>query len=230
MAAPTTNDTDTNTPRWVRPTAPPGSHTSTKTWVSTNAQEVERYTRLETHLRRGFPLSDAVPRDLHSWIEHRLAMMRAHIDETKRRVKLQETQRRSISSGTMVLIGPCRVPPVHHGNDNRGAVLAMPTIWCPQPAGSSRATAAAWPGLQEYKWEGDDRARSHFGRFLPLPRERGNDTVAWHQLRVVQGHEFDRVRCVPTEEDIAWQEMVDEEPREDLVLKKLWRAIEKQQR
>ena len=84
--------------------------------------------------------------------------------------------------------------------DNRSTVLCQKTIWCSK--WDLKIDKAPWPTLTELKWEGDDRANTSVGRFLPLPRESGNATVAWHHLRMLPAFEFDEVRKIPTLEDI----------------------------
>lgn len=100
---------------------------------------------------------------------------------------------------------PAIAPPIHGRSftDGRSAVLGMPSIWRNGTADAipGRMTAP-WPNAAEYKWEGDDRARSGVGRYLPLPRAGGNDTVAWHQRPMLEPLPFDAVRKVPTKEDV----------------------------
>lgn len=214
MASPSNN----RTVRQVRP----GSHTASNTWVSANAQEHGRYARIEINGQRLFPRSEVMPRTWVEWLGHRVEMMMEEGKVARRALDIRE-QEELVKRAGILPAGPCKVGL----SDHRGAVLAMPTIWCKQPEVAGRATAG-WPCQQELKWEGDERAKNDFGRFFPLPREPGNQTVAWHHLRVIQPHHFDRVRPVPTAEDIAWAANVDQEPRWDLVLSSTWDAIEEE--
>lgn len=67
------------------------------------------------------------------------------------------------------------------GNTSR--VLGMKTIWC-HDWQNGKDEIAPWPSMQEMKWEGDDRAKTNCGRFLPLPREQGAQGILWSQLHV----------------------------------------------
>lgn len=60
----------------------------------------------------------------------------------------------------------------------------MKTIWCMDWMNGKDDDPAPWPSLAEMKWEGDDRAKTACGRFLPLPREPGAPGIPWGQLHV----------------------------------------------
>ena len=66
---------------------------------------------------------------------------------------------------------------------NLSRTLGMKTIWC-QDWMNGKDEVAPWPSLAEMKWEGDDRAKTSCGRFLPLPREEGAPAIPWGQLQV----------------------------------------------
>lgn len=110
--------------------------------------------------------------------------------------------------------------------DGCGAVLGRPTIWCPSAYQEGRRNAVPWPSLQELEWEGGSRARSGFGRFLPLLRLRGNGTVAWYRLPRLVELAFDQVRPVRTAEDLAWSSAESDHDAGRLVGSNLWDAIE----
>ncbi len=104
-------------------------------------------------------------------------------------------------------------------------------------AGEVKRKVAEWPCRAEQKWEGDGRAKTECTRFPPLPREPGNGTVAWHKRRALVPYEFDRVRMVPSREDVerrarsgmlgAAAEMeLESEVARRWVLGSLWEAIE----
>jgi hypothetical protein len=56
--------------------------------------------------------------------------------------------------------------------------------------------------MAEMKWEGDDRAKTGVGRFLPLPREEGPPGLMWNQLPVIEQYPIDQVCKIPTMEDV----------------------------
>jgi hypothetical protein len=164
-----------------------------------------------------FPKSQGIlPNTFQEWREHRIAVLEA--DRAREERKLQQLEASlgmpKVASSFGHLVRP----------DDRATVLAMPTIWRLGPVTSE--DSAPWPSLQELKWEGDDRARTGVGRFLPLPRENGNPTVAWHQRKVVPGQEFDQVRKVPTAEDVVLSQLEDDSPPAYLINSELWEAID----
>ena len=95
-------------------------------------------------------------------------------------------------------------------------VLCMPTIWQTEseqnkyfvyPANAhTTSTVALFPGLQELKFEGNDRIASSdtHRRFLPIPRHPCNQTMSWTVRPYLKPHQFDEImeNHAPTEEEI----------------------------
>ena len=73
-------------------------------------------------------------------------------------------------------------------DDNRSAVLAHETIWALWSLSTDTHPEALWPDRTEFQYEGDDRAKSDVGRFLPLPRKPGNATVNWKARDQLQAY------------------------------------------
>ena len=83
---------------------------------------------------------------------------------------------------TSTALAPAFGPGGKSFNDNLSAVLSRPTVfstwWTPTPDHPK----APWPELSELDHEGRQRAESKYGplgRYLPLPRHPGNETVHW---------------------------------------------------
>lgn len=186
-------------------------------WASPEEQEYERYVKARDGLKRLAPLSEVVPSTWGEWLAQRVAVLEAKMREARASIRF----RRVLVSSNSAVPEPSRLS----FSDSLGGVLAMPTVWSTGPQEGGRRTAG-WPGQQELKWDGDDRAKSNYHRFPPVPRELGNGTVAWHHMRALPTHEFDRVWPVPTAEDIAWTRVVNEDMPESLVLSELWEAID----
>jgi hypothetical protein len=84
-------------------------------------------------------------------------------------------------------------------------VFCMPTIgqkdyeqnkYFVYPANAhTTSTIALFPGLQEYKFEGNDRIASSEAhrRFLPVPRHPCNQTVNWTVRPYLKPHDFDQI-------------------------------------
>ncbi|KAK6002422.1 hypothetical protein QM012_002060 [Aureobasidium pullulans] len=95
-------------------------------------------------------------------------------------------------------------------------VLCMSTVWQEDfernkyfvyPANAHAISIVAlFPGIQELKFEGNDRIASSIDhrRFLPFPRHPCNQTVNWTVRPYLKPHQFDEImeNHAPTKEDI----------------------------
>ena len=170
------------------------SHTYSLSWASPETKESEKYQVCINATRRMFPRSEVAQMDMPAWLEHRQAIIQARGRQLGRIVAIKEEQ---LKLGLPPIATPLKGKSLM---DNRSTVLCQKTIWCSK--WNLKIDKAPWPTLTELKWEGDDRAKTNVGRFLPLPREPGNATVAWHHLRTLPAFEFDEVWKIPTLEDI----------------------------
>ncbi|KAL2372791.1 hypothetical protein BDBG_03525 [Blastomyces gilchristii SLH14081] len=164
------------------------SHTASQTWLSTETREFEAWVRVRNTMMYVAPKSPFTPRTFGAWISHRLAWM-----EEKHSRLLCQALRRAIERGRCE---PVQVGPVLGGKklpDGLALVLARETIWVPRRAYPSIRDLAPWPSYEEFKHEGDDRSKSGYCRFPPLPRGHGNETVNWKQRMPVKQHRFDEV-------------------------------------
>ena len=153
--------------------APP-AHSQSKTWKSNDAKEKEQYARLATLLHHFVPDSPFVPRIYSIWVEHRAAMNAMEMENMKRNIAIKQSRN--------TVAAKLAIKPVLDGktfDDNRSAVLSYETIWAPWSFPTDKHPEALWPDRTEFQHEGDDRAKSDVGRFLPLPRKPGNETVNW---------------------------------------------------
>ncbi|KAF2036207.1 hypothetical protein EK21DRAFT_96171 [Setomelanomma holmii] len=207
-----------------------GTYRTSRTWMSQDAQAMQDFLVVRNSMRRQFRNSDVAKWKLADYIAHREAITASDANKLAKMVKARED----------ALIP--RVPPIAqetqqdfnkwglHGNfdqrGNLGRVLGEPTIWCRDWLNGKDETAP-WPSLAEMKWEGDDRAKTGVGRFLPLPREEGPPGLAWNQLPCIEQYPIDQVARIPTMEDIYLP--VDdqiEEKREYLWSKDLEKAMD----
>ena len=202
----------------------------TNVWVSEEARLHQEYLYVRNSLKRMFKNADAAQWTDKQYYEHRAMMLEV------RKKKLVE-KAKSMTSGVHT-----RVPSINpqqqdtmwrsglYGNfnqeGNRGRVLGEKTIWCVDWQ-NGKEDIAPWPCLAEMRWEGDDRAKTKVGRFLPLPREEGPPGLAWSQLQVVEHYPLDQVARIPTMEDIYLPvDEIDDEVKYDLITKDLEDAID----
>ena len=210
------------------------SYTHSKKWLSRTQREQHKWRGIDDGIRRHFADNPYTPRSYTEWVDFQLQERKTKLEERLRR----EEALKSVAAILKIFTSSSNNRPSRHQaaprvmslpfngknfRDGRGAVLGMPTIWrngtdmygnpIRDPFGRDYAP---WPRLGEYKWEGDDRARSGVGRFLPIPRAGGNETVAWHQRPVHRPLDFDMVRAVPTLEDVHFP--VEEIPADDVSL------------
>jgi hypothetical protein len=202
----------------------------THVWLSEEARISQEFQYIRNFAKRMFKHAHIAAWDLKDYTEHRAMMLEV------RKKKLVE-QAKSMASGVHT-----RVPSINpqqqdtmwrsglYGNfnqmGNRGRVLGEKTIWCVDWQ-NGKEDIAPWPCLAEMKWEGDDRAKTKVGRFLPLPREEGPPGLAWSQMQVVEQYPLDQVARIPTMEDIYLPvDEIDDEVKYDLINKDLEDAID----
>ncbi|OSS50412.1 hypothetical protein B5807_05182 [Epicoccum nigrum] len=201
----------------------------TNTWLSDKARVIQEFHYIRNSLRRMFKHSEITKWTLDDYIMHQEEMIEA------RKRNLVE-QAKSMANGVHT-----RVPPMNpqqqetmwrsglYGNfnqkGNRGQALGENTIWCVDWQ-NGKEDIAPWPCLAEMKWEGDDRAKTKVGRFLPLPREEVPFGLAWSQMQVIEQYPLDQVARIPSMEDIYLPvDEIDDEVKYDLINKDLEDAI-----
>ncbi|EGC43254.1 conserved hypothetical protein [Histoplasma capsulatum var. duboisii H88] len=165
------------------------SHTASHTWLSNETREFEAWARVRDMMVYVAPKSPFTPRTFGAWISHRLAWM----EEERGRIFRQAMARQAIEKGWREQV---QVGPVLGGKklpDGLALVLARETIWAPRRGYPSVHSFVPWPSYEELKHEGDDRNKSGYSRFPPLPRGRGNETVNWKQRAPIKQYRFDEV-------------------------------------
>ncbi|KAL1606696.1 hypothetical protein SLS60_004103 [Paraconiothyrium brasiliense] len=190
---------------------------SSRTWVSEEAQHHQEFVIIRNAMRRLFKNSDVAKWKLHDYTDHKEGMLASkkallaravEQKELERAVQIPHSDPKRDESITKIM------PNANlsmTGNTSR--VLGMKTIWCSDWM-NGKDEISPWPSLAEMKWEGDDRAKTACGRFLPLPREPGAPTIPWGQLQVIEQYTLDQVQCIPTMEDVYLP--VDEIEEEDI--------------
>ena len=180
------------------------SHTNSRTWVSPEAAEKERWEAAFVNLGRMtlIPRSPFVPHDLDEWVAQRISWIE-HLKEQKqlRAADLRAERRGHNMAGLVNGIGPAFRGKIFGWN--RGAVLSQTTIWSVWYQPPEDHPSAPWPSLEEMKEEGDERNTSGYKRFPALPRVPGNETVVWKQKAMIDPYPLDRVWELPTAESIV---------------------------
>ncbi|KAF1851998.1 uncharacterized protein K460DRAFT_260159, partial [Cucurbitaria berberidis CBS 394.84] len=176
---------------------------SSRTWMSPDQQAQQEFMVIRNAMRRLFKNSEVAKWKISDYIAHREAIVASQASRLANQVKAKEEAR----------ISPVIAPHVQHnlrkwglegnfdGHGNLGRVLGEHTIWCDDWM-NGKDEVSPWPSMPEMKWEGDDRAKTGVGRFLPLPREEGPPTLQWNQLPVIEQYPIDQVARIPTMEDI----------------------------
>ncbi|KAH7399110.1 hypothetical protein DE146DRAFT_522294 [Phaeosphaeria sp. MPI-PUGE-AT-0046c] len=190
---------------------------NSRTWLSTDAQAAHEFLLVRTAMRRQFKNSDVAKWKISDYIAHREAMVTAQAHALANRVEGLSLRIEPISPETQQSLNKWGIFGNfdEHGNNSR--VLGEQTIWCTDWM-NGKDEVAPWPCLAEMKWEGDDRAKTGVGRFLPLPREEGPPGLPWNQLPCVDQFPIDQVARIPTMEDVYLP--VDDQIEEEM--KYLW--------
>lgn len=180
------------------------SHTNSQTWVNPLVAERDKFELITTNVSRLFVFSREespfYPRNLAEWLDHREVMARARATLITRRLTARECYFKVSRSANPPLKRPFdgRV-----FRDNLTSVTAERTMWCKRWEHLT-GYEASWPSIAELKYEGEDRAESFVGRYLPLPRFRANETVpAKDCISLPESWPpFDMLNKVPTEDDV----------------------------
>jgi hypothetical protein len=182
-----------------------GGFRNSRTWMSPDAQAMQEFMLIRNAMRRQFKNAEISKWKINDYIAHREAMITAQAiklahqtrakryDLTERVPPIpEETQQSMVKWGILGNFG-------EHGNTSR--ILGEQTIWC-RDWMNGKDDIAPWPSTAESKWEGDDRAKTGVGRFLPLPREMGPPGLPWNTLPCVEQYPIDQVARIPTMEDV----------------------------
>ena len=177
---------------------------NSRTWMSADAQRQQEFLIVRNAMRRLFKHSDIAKWKLGDYIAHREAMLASQASNLARQVKQKEQARDmalSIPPETEAFLRRCGLDGNYKQVGNFGRVLGEQTIWC-HDWENGKDEVAPWPSAAEMKWEGDDRAKTGVGRFLPLPREDGPPGLMWNQLPAIEQYPIDQVCKIPTMEDV----------------------------
>ncbi|CAO2650874.1 Nn.00g091710.m01.CDS01 [Neocucurbitaria sp. VM-36] len=179
------------------------SYRNSRTWMSRDQQTQQEFMVIRNAMRRLFKNSEVSKWKLSDYIAHREAMVASQANQLARQVKAKEEARTSaaIPQNIQHSLRKWGLEGNFDEYGNFGRVLGEQTIWCNDWM-NGKDEIAPWPSMAEMKWEGDDRAKTGVGRFLPLPREEGPPTLQWSQLPCVDQYPLDQVARIPTMEDV----------------------------
>lgn len=214
----------------VNPFSRLGIKTS-RTWISPDQKHMQDFVVIRNAMRRLFKNSDIAKWKYSDYVAHREAMVasqKALLDRKILQKEADEKLRLGRNKEMDEYTGELRKSVVSNLNHdgNLSLVLGEKTIWC-ENWQDGKEDISPWPTLAEMKWEGDDRAKTNVGRFLPLPREMGAPGITWSQLQVVEQYPLDQVAKIPTMEDIYLPvDEIGDEVKYDLITKDLADAMD----
>lgn len=193
------------------------AYSNSKTWISQTEAVHERWLAIESNFSRmRFDRSPFVPTTFQEMLKHQEGRWEDLADEERHRLENRTSRKRSgsrVHNQRSLVLFDGKI-----FNDSLSAVLALPTIWSPSVSDSEVCPLAPWPTLDEFREEGDERHCSGFGRFFPVPRVPGNETVAWKQKKFMIPHALDEVKPVPQRCGSQTSELSDE-------LTKMWIGV-----
>ncbi|MCJ1250652.1 hypothetical protein MMC30_007880 [Trapelia coarctata] len=176
------------------PFSAPMAHTNSKVWVSPREAAHDRWIAVKENLSRvRFDRSPFVPQAFAEYVEHLATQAEDSAKEEKQRLADLEVLHTHAGPSLHPWIIPFEGKKF---SDNRSPVLAQPSVWSPWYEYTEVRPESPWPSPEEFKEEGDERHTSGFGRFLPVPRVKGNPTVAYKQKAYVIQNPLDFVNPV----------------------------------
>ncbi|PGG96772.1 hypothetical protein AJ79_09455 [Helicocarpus griseus UAMH5409] len=167
------------------------SYSASRIWVSREKKEIEAWFKIQKPLQHVAPRSPFVPKTFEDWVAHKATWMGELANRGNKVVarRAAEIAGRVRRAPVGLALGGKKLP------DGLALVLARGTIWVPLQKGGHPGgqKLAPWPSYEELKHEGDDRSKSGYSRFPPLPRDPGNETVNWKQRAPTKQCPFDEV-------------------------------------
>ena len=168
------------------------SYTNSKVWISPREAAQEEWVKVRDNLGRvRFDRSPFAPHNFIEYVDFRATRAEELAEELRKHAEFRQVKQ--AKSGQHAWIVPFEGKMFH---DNLSPILAMQSIWCPWFVHTEERPAAPWPAPEEFKEEGDERHTSGFGRFLPVPRKPGNETVVWKQKQFIKPSPMDFVNPV----------------------------------
>jgi len=176
------------------PFSAPMAYSNSKVWVSPREATHDRWIAVKENLSRvRFDRSPFVPQIFAEYVDHLATQAEDSAKAEKQR--LADLEALQIPAGAAQ--HPWIIP--FEGKkfgDNLSPVLSMPSVWSPWYEFTNLRPEAPWPSPEEFKEEGDERHTSGFGRFLPVPRTLGNETVNYKQKAFMAQYPLDFVNPV----------------------------------
>jgi hypothetical protein len=208
-----------------------GSPRNTRTWVSEDARAAHEFLIIRNSMKRLFKNSEVAKWKVADYIAHREATRVSAVKKLARQAQDKEDTLSlhipPISPQQQDMMQRCGLTGNFDQVGNYGRILGEKTIWC-KDWQNGKDEIAPWPCMAEFKWEGDDRAKTGVGRYPPLPREQGPDGLPWNQLQAVDQYPLDQIARIPTMEDVYLPvDEIDEEVKYNLVNKELEDAMDK---
>lgn len=181
-----------------RPTHPSKmSYTTSRMWRSDQSKEYEAFARARCNYTHIAPLSPVVPRTWPEWIKHRLLIQEEAQSQELRRLAIK-----TLVSRIQETIEEYQPPFADKTfEDHLSSVLARESIWLPSYTAPPDREQAPWPTHDEMKHEENQRGKSGYCRFLPLPRTPGEFTSNWKQRSPIVPFQFDEVGHLNGEEE-----------------------------
>jgi hypothetical protein len=185
-----------------------GAFRHSKTWVSADSKAMQDFVIVRNAMRRLFKHSEVSKWRYSDYIAHREAMVASEKARLGRLLKAkEEEQQRQLANPTESYTRSLGQSVTEGLNlyGNVSLVLGEKTIWCVDwqktiwcvDWQNGKDGIAPWPSFAEMRWEGDDRAKTNVGRFLPLPREMGAPGITWSQLRSSSSIPLTRLLAFP---------------------------------
>jgi hypothetical protein len=174
----------------LAPRSSVGTHSNTRTWTSVSTAGQEIWSRLVKQLfHMHCDESSVLPRSYAAYLGHKKEVILANIAEkevlvAKRKAEKALAAKLGYPDGFPTVAAVCMRGKSFH--DGRSAVLGQTSMWTRADwrTDEMREQESQWPSVAELKWEGDERAKSRKGRYLPIPRRASWDDKLIHGVPV----------------------------------------------
>lgn len=171
------------------------SYTFSKSWVSPETKEFERWIRFRDSISHIFPQSPVIPKTFAVWLSHRVAIKEDQLQRVASKIQEIMNKENSFEMPLLPIFGGRRF-------EHQSALdLAHRTIWSPFLETPHDRQLVPWSSYKEYEHQRNEKTKVGPKEFLPLTRNPSNGSIKCKRRKLLSQLIFDENRRRAAAED-----------------------------